>query len=203
MPDDGHPAPTPGSLPLLPDRGDAWAVRVSRAVALGEREGLAEFYTGWFDRCYAGAKRATGRDESFCLDVVQDAMVKAASRLRPVRSSAELAAWMQRVVNSCALDRLREEAARSRRERTAVERPTSSPASSDPHDLTGRIAWLEAQLAEGTPLDRDLLRHRLLGGATLDQAAAASGISGPAAHGRLRRLIDGLRRAGKARFGDA
>jgi RNA polymerase sigma factor (sigma-70 family) len=177
---------------------DSWAVRVSTGVARGEREALAEFYRAWFDRALAAARKATGRDESFCLDVVQDAMVKAAAKLRPVRSAAELGAWMQRVVHSCALDRLRQEAARARRERTPA------PAATDgPPDVEERIAWLAAELADRPPADGDLLRHRLLNGATLEQAARSAGISGPAAHGRLRRLVDALRRAGKARFGDA
>jgi len=193
LPDNGRLA-TPDPSAHSGEPGDAWAVRTSRGVARGDRDALAALYSAWFDRCQAAARAATGRDESFCLDVVQDAMVKAASSLRPVRSQAELAAWMQRVVTSCALDRLRAESARARRERSSSP---ATPPPHDPHELAGRIAWLEVQLAAAAPLDRDLLRHRFIAGATLDQAGAAAGMSGPAAHGRIRRLIDALRRAGK------
>lgn len=201
MPEDGPSATrTPEPNPP-PGHGDEWAVRTSRGVARGEKEALAEFYGVWFNRCYALTRQTTGRDESFCLDVVQDAMIKAAASLKPVFSEAALNAWMSRVVRSCALDRLRSENARVRRERSAGA--AGVPAAGVNDDLAARIEWLERELAAAKQIDRDLLRHRVLGGATLEQAAAASGISGPSAHGRLRRLLDSLRRAGKERFGDA
>jgi hypothetical protein len=45
--------------------------RLTRAIARGDRDALATFYNAWFDRSYAAARRLTGRDESFCLDVVR------------------------------------------------------------------------------------------------------------------------------------
>lgn len=180
---------------------DAWAARVSLGVQRGERDALAEFYSAWFDRCRALASRATGRDESFCLDVVQDAMVKAAGGLRRVETAAELSAWMRRVVLSCAMDRLRDEAARERRQRVAAG---LRGASAELDAATAeRMAWLEGELSGCTAEERALLRQRIVNRATLEQAGAMIGATGTVAHGRVRRLIEALRRAGKARFGDA
>lgn len=195
MPDGQTPQPGPEP----PSHDDAWSARVSRGVQQGDRAALAEFYSAWFDRSLAMARRATGRDESFCLDVVQEAMIKAVSSLRRVQTEAQLIAWMRRTILSCAIDRFRKESARQRRERSQ----TSGDAAPLNTDTAERLAWLQAELSKTSEEERALIRHRLINGATLSQAGDAIGVSGPAAHGRIRRLLDALRRAGKARFGDA
>ncbi|MFT3685056.1 MAG: sigma factor [Phycisphaerales bacterium] len=177
---------------------DAWARRVSLGIERGDRAALGEFYSAWFDRCLAHARRSTGRDESFCLDVVQDAMVKAAGSMRRVECERQLSVWVRRVVASCAVDRLREEASRTARQRGAArdERP-EAPGYSD------RLEWLASELAEIDAEEALLLRERLLNGGTMARAGRLLGMSGPAAHGRLRRLLDALRKSGKTRFNDA
>lgn len=201
MPDDGSLAIQQQPSPLPGGWDDAWAARVSRGVQRGDREALAEFYCAWFDRSMALAAKATGRDESFCLDTVQDAMLKAAGKLRRVETIAQLSAWMRRVVLSCAMDRLREEAARERRQNASSRGREESTV--DDLATSLRLAWLEKELSACTAEERALLRQRVVNQATLEQAGAMIGASGAVAHGRIRRIIEALRRAGKARFGDA
>jgi RNA polymerase sigma factor (sigma-70 family) len=90
-------------------------------IARGDREAFADFYRAWFDPMYAEAKWITARDEAFCLDVVQDAMLRVIRSLRPVETERELAAWIKTVVRTSAYDRLRSECRRSRHERSASE----------------------------------------------------------------------------------
>jgi DNA-directed RNA polymerase specialized sigma24 family protein len=194
--DAGDSPPTPRAD--LAPVDDAWARRVSLGVERGERAALGAFYSVWFDRCFAQARRLTRRDESFCLDVVQDAMVRAAGSMRRVECERQLAVWVRRVVASCAVDRVREESSRAARQRSVSrgEQQEGRP----PAD---RLEWLAAELAEIDAEEALLLRERLVNGGTMARAGALLGMSGPAAHGRLRRLLESLRRSGKARFHDA
>ncbi len=54
-------------------------------IAAGHPEALCGFYRSWFDTIFTEARRATGRDESYCLDVVQDAMRRVIRSMKPNR----------------------------------------------------------------------------------------------------------------------
>src|SRR5688572_24902887 len=82
------------------------AATVTAAIARGDRAAFGEFYEAWFDRCYAMARGMSGRDESACLDIVQEAMLRVVRRMRPLPDAAALEAWMRRVVRSAAVDSL-------------------------------------------------------------------------------------------------
>ncbi len=165
------------------------AIRLSRAVARGDREALAEFYSAWFDRCYAAARSITGRDEAFCLDVVQEAMLRVVKSIRPMRSAGELEGWMLRVVGSAAVDCLRRESRRTRRERAVAAK---SHAAAGPEMLLAAdeaADWVRAAVDALPADDRALIADRFGRARTLEQAATSAGMSGGAAHGRLRRTL--------------
>ena len=83
--------------------------KTTRTIASGDTEALARFYSQWFDPMYAMARRSTGRDESFCLDVVQECMMRVIRSIKPMATESELRRWLHVVVRSCALDALRRE----------------------------------------------------------------------------------------------
>lgn len=166
---------------------------LTTAAASGDDGAFAALYRAWFDHALALAFRLTGRDESFCLDVVQDAMLKAARSVPPGLDEDAFRRWLTRVVHTCALDRLRAERRRVQRERSATRRDLHEPDHAPDAELDERIAELRKALARLGPADRSLLLVRFARGATLDQAARANGISGSAAHGRIRRLLKRLR----------
>ena len=58
------------------------------AIAAGDTDAFSRFYRARFDQMLAEAVRATGRDESFCLDVVQDAMMRVIRSMKPMSSGA-------------------------------------------------------------------------------------------------------------------
>jgi len=186
------PRPAPAALRPT-ERGDATR-DLTLAIARGDGAAFARFYEAWFDRAYAAARSLTGRDEAFCLDVVQDAMLRAARRMPTLPDERSLDRWLARVVRSAALDRLRRERRRVLRERSR----SSTPMPSRPDEATElleRIDWLRASLAELPQDDRSLLDSRFGRSRTLRDAGTEAGLTGDAAHGRLRRIINRLRNA--------
>ncbi len=172
---------------------DERAARLTRAVSRGDRGACEELCRGWFDRVYRMARAATRRDESFCLDVVQDVMMRVVKGMKPLEGERELKAWMGKATISCAIDRLRKEQRRARRERE-VAGTAHSPTADHAADgsLAERIEWLRGQMERMGPEDRALMELRFGHGRTLDAAGEAAGVSGDAAHGRLRRALRGL-----------
>lgn len=168
---------------------DAWARRVSHEIAAGSRDALGELFAHRFDRLVALVSARTRCDESSALDCVQDAFVRVAESLPPLVSLAALDAWLAKVVLSAALDRIRNDASRLRREAR-----TTSPRDGTPVDFTAvladEIASLEARLDDEQRL---LLRLRHAVGLTIRQIARHLGLGEAAAESRLRRAIDAAR----------
>ncbi len=187
--------PPRAATPSAP-RGEPWsgAREVTRAVASGDPDAFARLYEHWFDRAYAVARRATGRDESFCLDVVQESFVKMIAKMKPVESDAALAVWVRRVVTRTALDMLRAERRRAAREehraRTGAE---PHDAGERAHADAARIGWLEEELRrlEHEEAQLILARHRF--GWTLKSIGETFGLSPGAVDGRISRIVARLR----------
>lgn len=179
----------------MPEHADDndWVRRTTSAVAKGDRAALAVLYEAWFGRSYGLARSITGRDESFCLDVVQEAMLRVIRSLPALGTRKQLEAWMTRTVHTAALDLLRRESRRLRREasRGSDEAWTQAGVTND------ALAWVLARLEELPAEDRSLLRLRISRGRTLEASGAAAGITGNAAHGRVRRVLARLRRLAK------
>ena len=169
-----------------------WVQRTTAAIARGDRPALAELYEEWFDRCYGLARTLTGRDESFCLDVVQDTMLRVIRSLRPMATYGELSAWMTRATHSAALDLLRRESRRGRREAARGRAGSEQATQADE-----RIAWLLARIKDLPAADGDLVALRFGRARSLEAVGTAAGISGDAAHGRIRRTLMRLRRWAK------
>lgn len=178
---------------------------LTAAIARGDEQAFAEFYERWFDRVYARARSVTRRDEAFCLDVVQDCMMRVVRGMRPLKTEAAVAAWMARTLFSTAVDRLRQDQRRTRREREVVERDAASR-DGTPHaddlEQEEQAAWLRARIAELPAGDRQLILERFEGGKTLEAIGAAHGMSVHAAHGRIWRILGRLRKAAKGLFDD-
>src|SRR5690348_9977718 len=88
-------------------------------MAAGDEAAVEAFYRQYFDWLYAQARRYSRRDEAFCLDVVQDAVLRIIRTVRAVPSEAQFRGWLCLVVQTTTLDCLRCERRRAKRE-TAV-----------------------------------------------------------------------------------
>jgi len=173
---------------------------LTAGLAAGEPAAVEAFYRAWFARLYEWARRATGRDEAFCLDVVQEAVLRVVRTVRSVDSPARFAAWLKLVVRTTAYDALKKE----RRGRGAAARwaPTAPPG--DPADAVAddeRLAWLKRELdAADADLAR-LIELRYRDGWTLDRIARAAGLTTGGVDGRLRRALAVLRERAAEAFG--
>lgn len=170
---------------------------LTAAIAAGDETAFGAFYDAWFDATFALARAVSRRDEAFCLDVVQDVMLKVATRMPPLANEAAVQAWMRATVAAACIDRLRAEQRRQRRERGAAEQAADRAVL--PEDglavlVRGeRAAWLEQQIAALPAIERELLRARFDGAGSVTAAAAARGLGADQAHGRLRRCLRRLR----------
>lgn len=186
--------PQAATAPPPPEQADATTPAddtgaLTRAIARGDTRAFGVLYERWFGRMYGAARRLTGRDEAFCLDVVQEAMIKAASRMPVLTSDAALSRWLCRVVHRAALDRLRSERRRRLREAAGDRARAAAPESSE------RIDWLRTRLEELSAEDRALLVSRFGRERSLEQIGSDLGATGDAAHGKVRRALGRLRKA--------
>lgn len=78
---------------------DLEARRLSAAVAKGNAEAFRELYDAYHGRLFRLLLVLSRGDETLARDVVQQAMLTAASRLRPVESDAHLWNWLARVAH--------------------------------------------------------------------------------------------------------
>jgi RNA polymerase sigma factor (sigma-70 family) len=167
---------------------------LTKAVASGDPEAFSRFYETYFDDLYRMARHATKRDESFCLDVVQDAMMKVIRSIPVMDNEPALRAWLRRTVYSCAIDRIRQESRRQRTDHHAADsRREAASEVARTESVSEQLAWLEQQLAEldGSSRTMLIMRHRF--GWTLAQIGRELGLSPGAVDGRLSRLIQRLR----------
>ena len=163
---------------------DVGVRHLTQAIAQGDERAFEAFYNDWFEPAFAMARTLTKRDESFCLDVVQDAMLKAARSMRPIHTELQLQAWVRRVVHTCALNALRSERRRRARELAHASNPSAII-----QPIDERIEWLREEIRKMPATDRSLLRLRFAHAATHKNAGASEGLTGASAHGRIRRAI--------------
>ncbi len=178
---------------------------ITTAVASGDTDAFAVFYRDWFNVMYQQAQQITKRDESFCLDITQDAMLRVIKSIKPMDSSDDLRRWLNVVVKTCAYDRFREQA-----RRTAREIKFLSKQESDAHDCNiedhqstlERLQWLERELRSMDHTDAELLlmRHRF--GWTLKRIGQALGLKPGAVDGKIQRLLRKMRRRAKEQSDD-
>lgn len=176
---------------------------ITTAIARGDSDAMRDHYEAWFEPCYALARRITRRDESFCLDVVQEAMLRVVRAMPVLETETQLRTWMGAVVRSAAIDLLRRETRRTARERRAHAAPMGDADAAARHLAAETATWLRRELDALPAQDRELLRLRFAGDRTLRETAAAAGVTCGAAHGRIRRALASLRKEGKERFHDS
>ena len=194
MHDDGVERPTePARAGPASEPGDA--AHLTAAVASGDPDALARFYGAWFDRMVGMARRASGRDEAFCLDAVQESFVKMIRKMKRIESDEALVVWVRRVVTRTAYDMIREETRRAGREAHGARERSGEASAVDAGAIadTERLSWLERELAtlDSQEAEMMLARHRF--GWTLRAIGARFGLSVGAVDGRLTRIAAGIR----------
>jgi RNA polymerase sigma factor (sigma-70 family) len=157
----------------------------------GDAVAFEVLYRAWFERVFAFARGATKRDESFCLDVTQEVMLRAARSIPELKSEAELGAWFTRVCISAAVDMIRRDQRKLKRERRDCgQAQLDGPATGE---RVEELAWLRRSLARLSEVDQMLLMQRVGLGVTLKEAGRSVGLGEQSAHGRVRRALERLR----------
>jgi RNA polymerase sigma-70 factor (ECF subfamily) len=190
-----------GAAAIDPRQGACVAQSVhelTSAIASGNAEAFARLYRAWFDHCLAEARRCTGRDEQFCLDAVQEAMLRVIRHMRPLQNEAALGAWLSSVVRTACIDLLRRDLRRRRREVIRTEQTShgtssSSTAPAGIDDALDRIHWLRHQLANLPADQARLLDLRFRMGWTLARIGRALRMNTGAVDGRINRTLNRLR----------
>jgi len=167
--------------------------KLTSAMAAGDEDAVETFYRQYFDWLYAEARRATRRDESFCLDIVQDAVLRILRNVRAVESETQWRAWMKLVVHTTALDRMRSERRRRTRETVVAGDASMIAECEDETTRQDRIEWLAQQIARFDPQMIAIIEMRYQRGWTLQQVAQSIGLSIATIDGRLRRAFKTLR----------
>ena len=187
----------PSRADLRPGGTAAWTARITH----GDRAAFAAFYDAWFDRSLAVARRILRNDRDGAYDVVQDVMLRIARSMPALADERAVESWMARAIFRASIDRLRAEARRVRRE-CAGASGEAGPDALTRLELDERVSWLREQLAALPESDRRAVLLRYSGDGTLEDVGRALGITGDAAHGRIRRAIARLRRKAMEVFGD-
>lgn len=163
-------------------------------MAAGDGGAIAAFYRRYFDLMYSQARQLTRRDEAFCLDVVQEAVIKVVRLVRPVKSEPQLAAWLRLVVRTTAYDLVKSERRRQNRENhpaVVMQESSGSPGCGGEED--DRIELLRVELARLDPKLARLIELRFTQRLTLGHIAAMLGLSIGTVDGRLRTALKTLR----------
>jgi len=165
-----------------------------RALAASRsREAFGVIVERYLGLVYASARRQVG--EAMAEDLTQAVFLLLWERPTRVRDGSSLAGWLINATRLAALQARRTERRRLRREHiVAAERRliTGDPVTQSTDELAPLI---DAALAELTPTERSAVALRYLQEQSLEQVAAAAGISTATAAKRVSRGLDRLRRA--------
>lgn len=174
---------------------------ITAAIAGGDRAAFARLYEAKFGLVFAAARRATGRDEQACLDIVQEAFMRAIRKMKRLESEAALDGWLVTTTRRAAYDALRAERRRAGRESRSA-RPETLPVHDEASAMgdAERLGWLRGQLASLDRAASDAVDLRLRAGMTLSQAGRALGLSPGAVDGRVSRAVGAMRAKAKEEF---
>ncbi len=173
---------------------------LTTALAAGDEEAVETFHQRYFDWLYAQARRATRRDESFCLDIVQDAMLRIIRTVHTVADEARFRAWLRLVVQTTAWDRLRSERRRQQREMAAVvarDRDVRDEVADEE-----QIEWLKDQIRRFDPQLAAMIELRYQKRWTLSKIGQFFGLSIGTVDWRLRKALNELRQRAIEDFND-
>jgi RNA polymerase sigma factor (sigma-70 family) len=163
---------------------------LARYVAEVSEEAFAELTRRYMGLVYSAALRQV-RNEQLAQDVTQVVFANLARKAASIPEGTVLAGWLHRDTRYTALDFLRAEARRLRREQQSVEMNATN---SDPQAGWEEIRpLLDEALTKLSPADRDALLLRYFEQRDFAGVGAALGASAEAARKRVDRALERLR----------
>lgn len=167
----------------------------------GDERAFVAFYNEWFPTIVCWARELTGRDEAFCLDVVQETMLRVIRSMPRLDTHAAFVAWLRAATRSAAIDLIRRQLSDAARVRRAAkpERVDAIRLLADDESIASLLEALERL----DPEDQMLLRVRANASASFEDLAAVFGGTPDSLYGRARRAMARLRSMLDREVGDA
>jgi RNA polymerase sigma-70 factor (ECF subfamily) len=181
---------------------DNWAQCTRDIANNGDRVAFAKYYETFFDTMFTTVKRATGCDESTCLDIVQDAMVKAISKMKVLDSHDQATAWTKVVAKTTAYDYLRRHARQQKLATGLVDSGKAAELENTETESLARIRWIEEQLLQLPPELNSMISMKYRMGWTLRQIGEKFGLKTGAVDGKIRRAMNDLKTRAIEEFAD-
>ncbi|MEO0481619.1 MAG: sigma-70 family RNA polymerase sigma factor [Planctomycetota bacterium] len=169
---------------------------MTRGITRGDSAAADRFCAQFGDRIHAYSRKLCRNRGDEAEDLAQEVVMKVLRRIPVLENERSVAAWIVRTATTLAIDRARVELRRRRREQAVA--PTEVGESMEPSveaERTEMIAGLAAAVGELPDSDRRLLLARFDGDRTLAELGREFGMTGAAAHGRIRRGMKRLRSA--------
>lgn len=167
------------------------APRPPPSLLPGDERAFVAFYNDWFPTIVSWARELTGRDDAFCLDVVQETMIRVIRSMPRLETHAAFVAWLRAATRSAAIDLIRRQLSDTARARAAAKPERVDAAMPLVDDEA--IASLLGALERLDPEDQLLLRVRAKASASFEELAAALGGTPDSLYGRARRAMVRLR----------
>jgi RNA polymerase sigma factor (sigma-70 family) len=143
---------------------------------------------------YSTALRIVDGDAATAQDVVQMVFTTLAGRPQAVRDGKALAAWLHRAAVGCAVDAVRGESRRRKREQLSIHMTPPSSSGSESTDLWEQTSpFIDAALDRLPEKDRQLLLLRFWQRQNLQVIGEGFGLSGNAVQKRISRALEKLR----------
>lgn len=165
--------------------------RVSIRIANGDDQAFEFYFNQFFQLMISEARRISGRDEATCLDIVQNAMIKATRSMPHLNDKQHAIAWTRVLIRCTTLDWLKVKANRLPTPIETCETATNDIL--DAIDTRARIQWVEEQLKQCPRQTRSMIALRYRLGWSLERIARRFGLKTGAVDGRIRRAIHKIR----------
>ena len=179
-----------------------WAQLTRDIAKNGDRVAFAKFYETFFETMFITVKQATGCDEATCLDIVQDAMVKAISKMKVLETHDHATAWTKVVAKTTAYDYFRKQARQKKIALAIVDSGRANHVDETETEALARLRWIEEQLQQLPAEMRSMISMKYRMGWTLRQIGETFGLKTGAVDGKIRRAMDDLRTRAIEEFAD-
>ncbi|MGO8675043.1 MAG: RNA polymerase sigma factor [Limisphaerales bacterium] len=157
---------------------------------LGAEDAFAALVREYLDLVYSAALRAT-RSPQLAEEVAQAVFTDLARQAHKMKPNTLLSAWLYRVTRRTAIDVVRRESRRQRREQVAVELAGQNSAA--PSEWTQAGPLLDEAMDALPEADRNAVLLRFFEGKDLKTVGGVLGVSEEAARKRVGRAVERLR----------
>lgn len=180
------------------------AARITLGIRRGDRAAFSCFYDAYANFVYAIARTFTHRDEATCLDILQDTMIRVIDSIPTLDSHGEIRAWLTHATRCAAVDHLRKEHRRQKREQTRGTQAASAASTdaSAAHTTPDLATWMHGQLSHLDAETTLWLKRHIGDDVPLSTLADGGPRTRDAIYGVVRRTLTSLRQAAKEAFHD-